>query len=889
MELEVGEETIYSLPMDETYFCCEECGTIFETLEHIRYHIEKEHKIGEVIVGSQVDISSDALYYSMESDQSAIPLPSSKISDLANVYREYQSCVGNDDSSLVKTNIGDRRTQPIATEQCISVVALPVQSLPVIQSTDIEEVVSSIAANTMNGHDGSSITQRGGTTSVEEIVNSSRCTDTQMSCLNERDAELRHKCPDCRHSFSDEMELKRHCEGEHGVSYLICQLCGKCFSSFELLTTHLVSFHRKRDKTWSKREIMSSGLAKEAKMFPCSKCGNLCASKQQLQQHSNCHSEESEEQITSANGVSQARTKPQLFLCNLCIPRVREFSNRTSLNRHMQTIHSVTEESHKLQPNSNAAVVAQGFTVSEGLELNSASCLNESMTECVASLSNPNGEEDERTSVISDSDSHFLLNSLIVKSSPTHYSCAACLKRFQDLAILRKHITNKHLGGSNIRADTDDQRPTTSSYSNVVYLDNSVASFQQSQLRTTSSLIFDGSSVLSSTAPRAEAIPTQYPPSSEPVGSSLCDGSHAGNGLSSGVVSWSNVDAAQFSLQFDDNNQLYLQGDEAGLREVITTDTDFMEVGQEVVLSSDSYNEGLHASSSPLVNTEQFNHSATTGSFLPQTYSQRDDSMHMLTDGQASLAASRKTKRYQCPDCGEAFKKFVRLQSHIQIKHPHMFAAFEESTARILNEGQSESVLQGGTSGVDSLEPLSDAIIDENGLHAGEFYQMEVISSGQLGQTVLKGQGGMGEGLSMNSSGRQIGVGVGMGPSRKDVNNFAVSSERPYLCQECGKAYKMRSHLSQHIRYHTGEKPFKCDICGQNFHLSGDRNRHVIKMHSDYRPHKCLYCPKGFVDRYALNNHMKFHMAQHAHKCEYCEEKFPSKSLMKQHRVSHFF
>ena len=57
-----------------------------------------------------------------------------------------------------------------------------------------------------------------------------------------------------------------------------------------------------------------------------------------------------------------------------------------------------------------------------------------------------------------------------------------------------------------------------------------------------------------------------------------------------------------------------------------------------------------------------------------------------------------------------------------------MFAAFEESTARILNEGQSESVHQGGTSGVDSLEPLSDAIIDENGLHAGEFYRKNSIT-----------------------------------------------------------------------------------------------------------------------------------------------------------------
>ena len=84
-------------------------------------------------------------------------------------------------------------------------------------------------------------------------------------------------------------------------------------------------------------------------------------------------------------------------------------------------------------------------------------------------------------------------------------------------------------------------------------------------------------------------------------------------------------------------------------------------------------------------------------------------------------------------------------------------------------------------------------------------------------------------------------------PNRKDVNNFAVSNERPFLCQECGKAYKLRSHLAQHIRYHTGEKPFKCDICGQGFHLSGDRNRHVIKMHSDYRPHQCPYCPKVFV------------------------------------------
>ena len=131
---------------------------------------------------------------------------------------------------------------------------------------------------------------------------------------------------------------------------------------------------------------------------------------------------------------------------------------------------------------------------------------------------------------------------------------------------------------------------------------------------------------------------------------------------------------------------------------------------------------------------------------------------------------------------------------------------------------------------------------------------MEIITSGDVDAvtsgTVISGHGvGMGVGgvIQVPKSPSSPTVEVGSSPSAvtiSTVNYYAVSSERPFLCQECGKAYKTRSHLTQHIRYHTGEKPFKCDICGSSFHLSGDRNRHVIKMHSDYRPHKCPYCPK---------------------------------------------
>lgn len=57
--------------------------------------------------------------------------------------------------------------------------------------------------------------------------------------------------------------------------------------------------------------------------------------------------------------------------------------------------------------------------------------------------------------------------------------------------------------------------------------------------------------------------------------------------------------------------------------------------------------------------------------------------------------------------------------------------------------------------------------------------------------------------------------------------------ERFFVCKICDKKFKLRPHLIEHKRVHTGERPYKCEVygCGYAAKLKGALTRHLFSIH----------------------------------------------------------
>ncbi|NXU84350.1 PRD10 protein, partial [Xiphorhynchus elegans] len=113
---------------------------------------------------------------------------------------------------------------------------------------------------------------------------------------------------------------------------------------------------------------------------------------------------------------------------------------------------------------------------------------------------------------------------------------------------------------------------------------------------------------------------------------------------------------------------------------------------------------------------------------------------------------------------------------------------------------------------------------------------------------------------------------------------FIRKSFRPFKCLQCGKAFREKDKLDQHLRFHgrEGSCPLTCDICNKGFINSGALESHM-KFHMDQKTYSCIFCPESFDRLDLLKDHVAVHVSDGYFTCPTCKKRFPDFIQVKKH------
>ena len=109
------------------------------------------------------------------------------------------------------------------------------------------------------------------------------------------------------------------------------------------------------------------------------------------------------------------------------------------------------------------------------------------------------------------------------------------------------------------------------------------------------------------------------------------------------------------------------------------------------------------------------------------------------------------------------------------------------------------------------------------------------------------------------------------------------SGEKPHKCCVCDKAFSGLSYLSNHMTTHGGDQPYRCLRCDKGFCNAGNLEVHEKLAHSDVKPFQCDVCEMAFKMKSHLNRHVRVHTGTKPYSCRHCSEDFRTTDQLKEH------
>ncbi|XP_069592242.1 zinc finger protein 684-like [Ranitomeya imitator] len=112
------------------------------------------------------------------------------------------------------------------------------------------------------------------------------------------------------------------------------------------------------------------------------------------------------------------------------------------------------------------------------------------------------------------------------------------------------------------------------------------------------------------------------------------------------------------------------------------------------------------------------------------------------------------------------------------------------------------------------------------------------------------------------------------------------TSDKLFLCTDCGKSFTLKADLIQHWKIHMKDKPFQCCECGECFTSKVNCTKH-FRIHRGKTPFQCSECGKCFIKKSTYCNHQRVHAGGPQYPCTKCSKSFAHKCSLVKHKRTH--